>query len=619
MKNWSTILVMGTLLFSILFFFDENIQSAEGQKKIVASADQLPKHTYQLTAALEKLLENEAKFAEFAQKVYQDITNDLANCDITDKTTASEYHSTLAKIDITQGKYSEARKEIEQSRELGEKVEERFCKDLSAEMIAATKMTGAGNDENKQRAQFRQLLAEKLAKLPWETAAVYDFLKKISGSMAMLSENLLIGLIKSQIEPTISDSTIDAKNARQFITYYFVLHYFLPWKDEFLNVLNTALDQRKNTTVDIWKERQIDLKASDKLTPVIDQLFTNPKEILDGKDNDGNGFIDDIHGIAYDMEFNKTPELLFPLPKEPAAMSVELYQAFCDILGGVQNAGTIEAKKQIAAMSPEKIKSLTKGANLRTAFSHGTVVVGVAVKGNPCARILVARFTDDWSQTPKPPTVETTQKKYRMYKETVAYFKAQGARVVNMSWGVTMQSIVEELQEANGSEKNTEEQEKLAQQIYAVIKQGFREAIQSAPEILFVCASGNGNSDPFFKGYLPLSLGLPNILVVGAVNRAGEKSSYSNIGSGIAVYANGDNVETVMPGGIPFTGLGTSLAAPQLTNLAAKLLAIAPQLKVSEIIDLIKAGGDKSKDGQFLLYNPKKTLELLRESFKRSN
>jgi len=634
MRNWSKIFVLCTLLFFSLFFLDENIQSTEIQKIILSSADQLPKHYYKLTASLENLLDNEAKFAEFAQKVYQDITNDLATYDITDKTTASEYHSILAKIDITLGKYIEARKEIEKSRELGEKVEERFCKDLSAEMIATTKMTGAGNDENKQRAQFQQLLKDKLATLPWETAAVYDFMKKINGSMSMLNANLLKGLIKSQIEPTISDDTIDAKNARQFINYYFILHYFLPLQAEFVSVLDTALNQRKNADVDIWKERQIDLKSSEKLTPVIvaiwdqgvdvnvfpDQLFTNPNEKPDGKDNDGNGFIDDIHGIAFDVECNKKPELLFPLPKEPATMSVELYKALCDIAGGVQNPATMEAKKQLAAMSSEQINSLMgEGLELRTIFSHGTVVAGVAVTGNPFALILVARWTDDWHQTPKSPTVESAQKKSRMYKETVGYFKAQGVRVVNISWGVTMKSILRELQEANGNEKNTQEQEILAKQIYGVIKQGFLDAIQSAPEILFVCAAGNGNSDPFFQGYLPLSLGLPNILVVGAVNRAGEKSSYSNIGSRIAVYANGDNVETVMPGGIPFTGLGTSLAAPQLTNLAAKLLAIGPQLKVPEIVDLIKAGGDKSKDVQFLLYNPKKTLELLRERFKRNN
>ena len=56
---------------------------------------------------------------------------------------------------------------------------------------------------------------------------------------------------------------------------------------------------------------------------------------------------------------------------------------------------------------------------------------------------------------------------------------------------------------------------------------------------------------------------------------------------------------------------GTSLAAPQVTNLAAKLFAIDPSLKVSEVIGLIRQGASQSPDGTISLINPKRSVVLL--------
>ena len=56
---------------------------------------------------------------------------------------------------------------------------------------------------------------------------------------------------------------------------------------------------------------------------------------------------------------------------------------------------------------------------------------------------------------------------------------------------------------------------------------------------------------------------------------------------------------------------GTSLAAPQVSNLAAKLFAIDPSLKVAEVIDLIKNGASLSPDGTISLINPKRSVVLL--------
>jgi subtilisin family serine protease len=53
------------------------------------------------------------------------------------------------------------------------------------------------------------------------------------------------------------------------------------------------------------------------------------------------------------------------------------------------------------------------------------------------------------------------------------------------------------------------------------------------------------------------------------------------------------------------------MAAPQVTNLAAKLLAIKPELTPTEMIALIRDGADTSDDGRRHLLNSRRSAELL--------
>jgi subtilisin family serine protease len=59
---------------------------------------------------------------------------------------------------------------------------------------------------------------------------------------------------------------------------------------------------------------------------------------------------------------------------------------------------------------------------------------------------------------------------------------------------------------------------------------------------------------------------------------------------------------------------GTSMASPNVANLAAKILAVNPDLPPPEVIQRIQKGADKKTDGAhtFLLMNPKRTVKLVR-------
>jgi hypothetical protein len=60
---------------------------------------------------------------------------------------------------------------------------------------------------------------------------------------------------------------------------------------------------------------------------------------------------------------------------------------------------------------------------------------------------------------------------------------------------------------------------------------------------------------------------------------------------------------------------GTSMASPNVANLAAKLLSLDDSLTPAKVVELILAGADELKEGDQLLriMNPKRSVELLHQ------
>ena len=237
------------------------------------------------------------------------------------------------------------------------------------------------------------------------------------------------------------------------------------------------------------------------------------------------------------------------------------------------------------------------------------------VEGNPFARLLIARHTYDYHTIPVARTVEWGTRDGDKCRDTVAYFKQHGVRVVNMSWGEAQKDAEVSL-EANGLGANAEERRETARKVFALQREGLYEAIKNAPDILFVCAAGNADNDVEFDEDIPSSFDLPNLLVVGAVDQAGDPTSFTSFGQTVQVYANGFEVESYVPGGTRMKFSGTSMASPNVANLAGKLLAIDPNLTPAKVVDLIKSGADQATDGSssYLLVNPKKTIAQLKGS-----
>jgi subtilisin family serine protease len=97
-------------------------------------------------------------------------------------------------------------------------------------------------------------------------------------------------------------------------------------------------------------------------------------------------------------------------------------------------------------------------------------------------------------------------------------------------------------------------------------------------------------------------------MAVGAVDKAGDEASFTSYGPTVVAHANGYQVESMIPGGDKLAESGTSMASPQVANLAAKILAIDPALTPPQVIALIRDTAQRTPDGRRILIDPKKAV-----------
>ena len=317
---------------------------------------------------------------------------------------------------------------------------------------------------------------------------------------------------------------------------------------------------------------------------------------------------------AYDKFGRPSDSALLPVPPELQAQlgrAGARIKGFSDLQSNTDSAEASEVKRWLSALAPAQYTAAVEELGLGGNYTHGTHVAGIALAGNPYARLVVGRLEFNHKLKPEPcPSLEGAERDAAAARSTVAFFKAHKVRVVNMSWGGDVGSIENELEQC-GLGKTGEERKATAREYFEIGRRALTEAFAAAPEILFITAAGNSNNDPSFVEDIPAAIVLPNLLTVGAVDLAGDEAGFTSYGATVKVHANGYQVVSYLPGGQRVALSGTSTAAPQVANLAAKLLALKPRLRPEGVIRLIVSTSDISADGRRTLMHPRKARQAL--------
>ncbi len=604
--------------------------SATAQDKIpVNSLDDLPRHTYTIPGTASELLASDEQFAALAFQVRADIKADLEKYDIRDASTLQGFYGVLMSLDMLDGRFDEALAYVPLMRDLEDKQAAKLMTGLVTESIAEAHAQ-AGGDDARYRQIFAALLFARVGALPWDI--VGDSVEERLGGARIRTENLILGIVLNRIDPIVEQTggELGADLARGLVGMRAMLEIHLPLRDEQIAVYQAVVDRNRVEKQDIWQARSVTLSAGRDLTPVVvaiwdsgidadlfpGVLFINPDETLDGTDTDDNGFVDDVHGIAFDLHSHRISDLLHPLDDMDADVEIVAghMKGFSDLQAAVNSKEAAEVMQFMGGIEPEQVRSFIEDFGLFGNYAHGTHVAGIAAEGNPFIRILTCRLTLSYKMLPETPTLSGAHTDAAATYDTIEYFAEHDTRIVNMSWGGNRQGIEAAL-EANGAGGTPEQRAELARKIFRIWRDALYDAMASAPDILFVTSAGNADSDVEFDEMIPSGFDLPNLLVVGAVDQAGDPTSFTSFGSTVDVYANGFEVESYIPGGTRMKLSGTSQASPNVVNLAAKMLAIDPTLTPTRIIELIEKGADRTEgDHPMLLINPKRTLKLVEDA-----
>ena len=199
--------------------------------------------------------------------------------------------------------------------------------------------------------------------------------------------------------------------------------------------------------------------------------------------------------------------------------------------------------------------------DVRDDYGHGTHVAGILGAAHDGWGIVGV----DWNARIMPLKVLDANGSgtIRDTVDAINFAVANGARVINASWSID---------EPDPALYN------------AIVHAGSR-------GVVFVTSAGNAGADLDAKPVYPAAYRLPNVIVVGAVDRSGNLADFSNHGaSTVDVAAPGVDVYGTFASRTGYATLsGTSMAEPHVTGVVSLLVGLHPEWSAEQLVQRVLA------------------------------
>lgn len=607
-----TILFCAVLALAIPAFGARADGQTPSPRIVVHDETQLPRFSYPVTMAPSALLvADDATFAPFAAAVGKDVDSTLRDYDIKDLSSLRDFVQAKLALQLLSHDAAGARATIATLRSDESKPELK----LLAGRLTLVKLDAEAQAQAHPGTQSDQYIADldrtSVSALPWNL--VQDAVKQSFAFESTTTKDTLVGFVKHELDPIEAKSgTLDGPSARLLVEARAQMLFAIPLFATDITVLKGYIAQHNVVKPDIWAKRDVMLRPAQIKAPVVIGIWDSG---VDPSDYPGRMYVDarGRHGLAFSDEGNPSPSYLYVLPpgtKAKYPTYVKLLSGISDLQSATDSPDAQAVMKYLRSLSVDQAAAFQRDVDLIGEYAHGSHVAGIALRGNPGGRIAVARFDDNITDLTFAPTVSWAKRMAANFGAIGAYFRANHVRVVNMSWGDTVSEFEQWIAKTDKiSDPATRKKE--AQQLFAVWRTSIENVIATNPNTLFVVAAGNGDNNATFAQDVPASLRYPNILVVGATNQAGDATGFTSYGPTVAVFADGYHVPSKIPGGYVVKFSGTSMASPNVANLAAKLIALKPSLTPVQVRALIIKGATTSADGKRKLIDEKRSVQLL--------
>ncbi|WP_419168335.1 S8 family serine peptidase [Halobacteriovorax sp.] len=358
------------------------------------------------------------------------------------------------------------------------------------------------------------------------------------------------------------------------------------------------------STVVAISDNQIDI-GHEKLRA---HLYRNFSEYQNGYDTDRNGKVDDLNGWNFIHDTNKVFD-----PSLIGTFDPNVYKYY-----------EVRRRKTLKIATDEELewyKEIRKDDDFMdhrsdfSSYTHGSHVTCLAMNTEKLPyemkswdlKFMPIRYLGD-NEVGLFKKKEFTPSKYsrsyykiqniknylnyyqswmiNKFEETVKY-SASKSKIYHASWGQSWEpayDMVNELfqDEFDISEKEADKKYKSTitkfrnDYMKGLMKKGQR-VVENYSNLLFVFSAGNKKDNTDEMLHYPSSIIADNVISVGAIDEDNEDKAYfSNFGkTTVSLFAPGVAIYSCSPGDRYIPINGTSQAAPHVTNIAAKIFAMA--------------------------------------------
>lgn len=554
-----------------------------GQKPLLRNQSELPAYSYPLSAPPSQLLDAPIEaLLDLADAIRANDAATQARFEIRDEALREAMVSRRLHAAVLRGDIAATQELAAALRGLQSRDDQRLTAGLIAEILVEA---WASPDP---AATAGALAEARLAALP--AALVLPWFRQQRATLKAMSASFARGLAAAELDKAFAahHGALPHQPAALLVDLGFLLHRQIPLAGPLADAFDRQVKAHASADgVDIWPARDVQLTPDLPGTPVVIGIWdtgVDPDLITPAADP----------GLAIDHLGHQSPHLIRPAGEFADRIEdlLTMVKGSMDLRAGVETAEADAFQSRMRGLDPASWQAFAEAMGFMTHYAHGTPVACTAIEGNPFARVQVVAFHAAVRRADKRMDRDISARRQAFYAEAVERLRAAGARVVNMSWGLT-QAEIADLIEAGGEVPDPEARQALARELFLAEREVLHAAILGAPEILFVAAAGNDGADAGFAEILPSTLSAPNLITVGAVDKAGREALFTSFGDTVVLYANGVEVMSRLPGGRALAGLsGTSMASPQVANAAAKLFAMKPSLSATDVRRLLVETGE---------------------------
>ncbi|MFW5921343.1 MAG: hypothetical protein ACOCUS_05840, partial [Polyangiales bacterium] len=273
------------------------------------------------------------------------------------------------------------------------RAENRHMAFVAADMVAEARRRQAGSGKEAQRRAIRESFTQVPIPRLGEAAR---------GVSMFASLEVLQRALDGTYQMPVSDDSASA-----VLLLGHVLPSIVSRRELYMDVLGDLVQSQAEGLRDTYEYPDVDLEEDEDAETVVvgvwdvgtkaslfrDQLFHKPKEKDDGEDDDGNGHVDDVHGIvsedAATSDWHYEPEAGSVEARERLGLvvGVQRLQSGMEFLPGAREAAQVLSQIR----TPDQKKAFEHTMGELTQWVHGTHVAGSMLAGNPFARLAIFR------------------------------------------------------------------------------------------------------------------------------------------------------------------------------------------------------------------------------------